>query len=611
MQTIESQLTARLAEAFAAVLGQPADTIDATIRPATDPKFGDYQCNAAMALAKRAKRNPRQLAEQAVAAAKLDDLALPPEIAGPGFINLRLKNEFLGTAVATVAADDRLGVSPAAKPETVVVDFSSPNISKEMHIGHLRSTVLGDVVSRVLECLGHRVVRQNHVGDWGTQFGMLLAYLRQDLARLPDRRVIEPFLQQMGTSFEISMRETEQTRRPHIVSVHLADLEDFYRRAKEKFDSDAEFASEARHTVTQLQSGDPECLRHWRMFHDESLRHCQAMYARLGVSLQPGDVRGESDYNADLPAVIDALDKQGLLVESEGAKCVFLDGFTNKEGNPRPFIVQKTGGGYLYATTDLAAVRYRVATFKPSRVLYVTDSRQADHFAYMFAVARKAGFAPDNVQLVHVAFGTIQGPDGKPFKTKSGENVKLADVLDEAEARARKIVDEKNPDLSADEKAAVARAVGIGAVKYFDLSNNRLSDYRFDWDQMLALTGNTAPYLQYAYARVRSIFRKGGLDEQADAGRAPALTHDKERALALHLLRFGEVLAHVLDDYRPNMLCDYLYELAIRFSGFYEACPVLKADEPTRSERLLLSNLTARVMKQGLDLLGIDVREQM
>ncbi len=586
MQSLDQQIARRLADAFAQALGRRADQIDPAVRATTDPRFGDYQSNAAMALAKQAGTNPRKLAEQVVAAARLDDLCDPPEIAGPGFINLRLRREFVGGAVAEMAGQERLGVEPAGRPESIVIDFSSPNISKEMHIGHLRSTVLGDVLSRTLEFLGYRIHRQNHVGDWGTQFGMLLAHLKGLLNADPT-----------GARADLA----------------LNDLEEFYRQAKSRFDSDPGFAGAARAEVVALQSGDAASLDTWRRFREISLLHCQQMYNRLGVTLAVGDVRGESDYNANLPKVVADLDAKGLLQESEGALCVFVEGFVNKDGNPLPFIVRKSDGAYLYATTDLAALRYRVGHFRADRILYVVDSRQAQHFVYLFAVARKAGFASQNVRLVHIGFGTIQGPDGKPFKTKSGESVKLADVLDEAEQRARKVVEQKNPDLPADQKARVARAVGIGAVKYFDLSNNRVSDYRFDWDQMLALTGNTAPYLQYAYARIRSIFRKGGLadGQSAPAAGAPALAHDAELALAKHLVRFGEIVHRVVEDYRPNILCDYLYALANHFSGFYENCPVLKADEPTRSERLLLSHLTARVLKRGLDLLGIEVLEQM
>jgi arginyl-tRNA synthetase len=599
MKTFQQRLSARLADAFASVLGVAPADINPAIRPATDAKFGDYQSNAAMALAKKAGRKPFDLAKAAVAAAKLDDLTEPPEVAGPGFINLRLKDEVLSAAMAAMSADERLAVERVEKPESVVVDFSSPNISKEMHIGHLRSTVLGDVLARVLEFAGHTVHRQNHVGDWGTQFGMLVANLRQKAAA-----------KSAGLKGELA----------------LSDLEGFYREAKQRFDSDPDFAVEARRTVTLLQSGDPEVLDYWSRFRAVSLAHLGALYSRLAVSrngdsslmVEPPILRGESAYNDDLPEVVKELKAKlgptGEFKESESAQCVFLDGFVNKEGNPRPFIVQKSDGGFLYATTDLAALRFRVKTFKPNRILYVVDSRQADHFSYMFAVARKAGFAPADLQLVYVPFGTIQGADGKPFKTKSGESVKMADVLDEAIARARKIVDKKNPELAEADRAAVAEAVGIGAIKYFDLSNNRVTDYRFDWDQMLALNGNTAPYLQYAYARVRSIFRKGEVSEAAGAvgSRTVGLAHEKERSLAVHLSRYGETVDAVLVDYRPNILCEYLYELATRFSAFYEQCPVLKAEEPARTDRLMLSALTARVMRHGLEtLLGIKVTEQM
>ena len=615
MKTFQQQLSARLADAFAAVLGEPAASIEPAVRPTSDAKFGDYQSNAAMALAKRAKRNPRQLAEQAVAAAKLDDLTSPPEVAGPGFINLRLKDDVLSAALAAMSADERLAVERVEKPESVVVDFSSPNISKEMHIGHLRSTVLGDVLARILEFAGHEVHRQNHVGDWGTQFGMLVAHLR-DILLPRDFDSQDSEIEVVDNSFRRIRFRKPPMEGWITIDVSLPDLERFYRKAKAQFDSDPEFASRARKIVLELQSGNwgINNVKLWTIFVVASLNHCLAIYDRLGVKLRREDARGESMYNKDLPNVLADLKSAGLLSESEGAQCVFLDGFVNKDGNPLPFIVRKSDGGFLYATTDLAALRYRVSHFKADRVLYVVDVRQAHHFAYLFAVARKANFAPAGVQLVHVPFGTIQGPDGKPFKTKSGESVKLADVLDEAIKRALAVVEQKNPELPEAEKKAVAEAVGIGAIKYFDLSNNRVSDYRFDWDQMLALTGNTAPYLQYAYARVRSIFRKGSVSDAAGeiGGRRIGLGHEKERSLAVHLARYGEAIDAVLVDYRPNILCDYLYELASRFSGFFECCPVLKSDEPARSDRLALSALTARVMRHGLEtLLGIKVTEQM
>lgn len=593
MQTLDQQLTARLADAFAKVLGRPAADIDPILRPVGDAnlEFGDFQSNGAMALAKQASMKPRQLAEQVVAALNADPAFLaicepagPP--AGPGFINLRLAPEFVRSTVASMAADSRLGVPKAAQPEKVVVDYSCPNIAKEMHIGHIRSTVLGDALVRVLEFRGHQVIRQNHVGDWGTQFGMLIAYLKDLLLTDPT-----------GTEADLA----------------LNDLGAFYRQSKMRFDADPGFADAAREEVVSLQSADTAGLDIWGRFREISLRHCQAMYDRLGVLLTHSDVRGESAYNAALPGVVKALADKGLLRESNGAQCVFLDQFKGEDGQPLPVIVQKTGGGYLYATTDLAAVRYRVSELEANRILYVTDARQSLHFQQIFAVARKAGFLPADVTVVHVAFGTIQGADGKPMKTREGDLVSLREVLDEAEARALGVVEQKNLDLAADAKQAVARVVGIGAIKYFDLSNNRMSDYRFDWDQMLALTGNTAPYLQYAYARVRSIFRKGGVSDAdlAALSAVPALADPHEQALAKHLLGFSRAVLGVLDDYRPNILCDYLYELARRFSGFFESCPVLKADEPTRSERLALCHLTARVLRCGLDLLGIEVLDEM
>lgn len=561
------------------------------VAPSSRPELGDYQANGVMAAAKKSKTNPRQLAEKVLAAADLADLGTA-EVAGPGFINIRIEPSVLARTLDAMAADAaRIGVTAPGCRQTVVVDYSGPNLAKEMHVGHLRSTIIGDALARTLEFLGHIVIRQNHVGDWGTQFGMLTAYL-----------------------VLISKAEASKAGSRVLFTkiARLEDLEEFYRRAKQLFDTDEKFANLSREFVVRLQSGsDPEVRDAWKEFIGLSWQHCAEVYDALNVTLTRRDTRGESAYNADLPRVIADLDAKGLLTESEGAKCVFLDQFKGKEDQPLPLIVQKSDGGYLYATTDLAGIRYRVGELHADRVLYVTDSRQAGHFAYVFAVARAASFAGE-ASLEHVPFGTMLGKDGKPFKTREGGTVKLMDLLAEARTRALTLVDQKNPDLPAEQKERIARAVGIGAVKYADLSQHRTSDYIFSWEKMLSLEGNTAPYMQYAYARVRSIRRK-----QEEAGIASVDTasiqvaEPTERALALKLVQFDEAVQSVAADCLPNALCSYLYDLAGTFMSFYECCPVLKADEPTRSARLALCDLTARVIQKGLELLGIEVIEQM
>jgi len=571
-------LEQRLGEALAAA-GMPA--APAMVRPSAKPKFGDYQANGCMAAAKHAGINPRDLAEKVAAAADLGDLAETLDVAGPGFINITLRTDWLAGQLTARLDEEKLGIDAPPDPQTVVVDYSSPNLAKEMHVGHLRSTIIGDALARSLEFLGHHVIRQNHVGDWGTQFGMLLAHLD-----------------------DVAGNEGEQAE--------LADLEEFYRQAKQQFDSDPGFADKARQVVVSLQAGDKDCQAKWRRFLAVSLDHCQAVYDRLGVTLTPDDVRGESSYNDDLPKVVEDLQAPGLLEESQGAQCVFLDAFRGKgpDGTDLPVIVRKSDGGYLYATTDLAAMRYRSGTLGADRVLYVTDSRQGTHFAQVFGVARKAGFVGKDVSLEHVPFGMMLGPDRRPFKTRTGGTVKLVDLLAEAEQRARAIVDQKNPDLPADRKATIALAVGIGAVKYADLVQNRSSDYVFSWDKMLSLEGNTAPYMQYAYARVCSIFRKGQAEMDAVTGRID-LTEPAERALGVQLAQLPEIVQAVADECLPSVLCAYLYDLAGAFMSFYEACPVLKADEPIRTNRLALCRLTARTIKTGLGLLGIETIEQM
>jgi arginyl-tRNA synthetase len=562
-----------LSERVAAALARAgAADAEPQLGPATRPEFGDYQANGVMGAAKALKRPPRPLAESVIGHLDLAGIAASVDIAGPGFINIRLAPDFLASLVAPAAPM----LAPAPTPETVVIDYSSPNLAKEMHVGHLRSTIIGDAMARVLEALGHRVIRQNHVGDWGTQFGMLLAYLEES-----------------GERSEL-----------------LSDLERFYQAAKKKFDDDPDFADRARARVVTLQSGDPESLRLWQRFIAISLGHCQAIYDRLGVTLRAGDVHAESAYNDALPGVIAALDQQGLLTVSEGARCVFLPEFVGKDAAPLPLIVQKSDGGYLYSTTDLAAVAHRCGRLGADRLMYFVDARQSLHFRQMFAVARAAGFASDDCRLEHHAFGTILGKDGRPFRSRDGGLVKLAELLDEAVERAFRLVTEKDPALPDAERRAIARTVGIGAVKYADLSKNRTTDYVFDWDTMLSFEGNTAPYLQYAVTRIRSLFRRGGIDPAALTG-APVLVDPAERALALELARLQEVVDDVAEQALPHLLCGYLMELAGYYMRFYEQCPVLAADAATRTSRLLLCARVAATLEQGLALLGIGTVERM
>ena len=548
-----------------------------------DKNHGDFATNIALMLAKPAGMKPRDLAEKLIAALPADNAVAKVEIAGPGFINFFQADDWLTGLLDQALADEHLGVARPAQAQTVVVDYSSPNLAKEMHVGHLRSSIIGDAVVRTLEFLGHKVVRQNHVGDWGTQFGMLLAYLEEQKSEESD---------------------TELSR-------ELGDLEGFYRAAKQRFDESDAFATRARSLVVKLQAGDEDCLALWREFNSVSLSHCQAVYDRLGVSLTPADVRGESAYNDDLAQVVSDLDAKGLLSEDQGAQCVFMDEFKNKEGAPLPVIVKKADGGYLYATTDLAALRYRAGTLHADRMLYFVDQRQALHFQQMFSLAKRAGFVPENTELEHMGFGTMNGPDGRPFKTRDGGTVKLIDLLDEAEQRAYNLVRDKNPELDDSALRTIAHAVGIGAVKYADLSKNRSSDYIFNFEQMLSFEGNTAPYLLYAYTRVASVFRKAGLD-MADVNGDFLLQEEAEQALAARLVQFGEVLESLAEKGLPHLLCSYLYDVAGLFSTFYEHCPILSGDnEALKQSRLKLAALTARTLKQGMELLGLSPLERM
>ena len=628
-QTVEREAAA--AFAAAGIADSPV-----VLQPTKNAEHGDFQINGVMGAAKKAKQNPRELAQKVAEALAGNAMIESAEVAGPGFINLRLRPEFLAQNIHAALNDARFGIAKTDKPQTVVIDYSSPNLAKEMHVGHLRSSIIGDSISRVLEFMGNTVIRQNHVGDWGTQFGMLVAYLVEQ--------------QKDNAAFE------------------LADLEQFYRAAKVRFDEDPAFADTAREYVVKLQGGDETVLALWKQFVDISLSHAQAVYDSLGLKLRPEDVAGESKYNDDLQPVVDDLVQKGLAVEDDGAKVVFLDEFKNKEGEPAAFIVQKQGGGFLYASTDLACLRYRIGRLKADRLLYVVDHRQALHFEQLFTTSRKAGYLPENVKAEFIGFGTMMGKDGKPFKTRSGDTVKLVDLLDEAIKKAAIVIKEKSHlaqllekiqnafhvdvqlgdlkiKLNTDEliitlndnySAAIplskqftikdannvteykdvafdnifenSKKIGIGAVKYADLSKNRTSDYVFDWDAMLSFEGNTAPYLQYAYTRVQSVFRKAG---EWDMAAPTVLTEPLEKQLAAELLKFEDVLQSVADTAYPHYLAAYLYQTATLFSRFYEACPILKTEGATRNSRLQLAKLTGDTLKQGLDLLGIDVLDVM
>jgi len=569
----------------------------AIVRPATDARFGDYQVNGVMALAKQIKTNPRKLAEEVVKNLDLRDICEPPEIAGPGFINLRLKAEFAAGELLEINKNPAgLGIEKTAEPKTIVVDFSSPNIAKQMHVGHLRSTIIGDCICRMLECLGHKVIRQNHVGDWGLQMGMIFYAMHK-------------------TEQRVAM-DGQRTRQPKR-NITLEDLERFYKAVSDKVKSDPDIAKQTRNYTLAFQREEKEFPRLWKRACRITLEACYGLYRRLGVFLTEEHMRGESAYKSDLPKVVDDLKKRAIAVESDGAICVFPPGFKTKEDEPLPFIIQKSDGAYLYATTDLAALRYRVNELKANAIVYVTDARQKLHFEMLFAVARMAGWVNDKIELTHVMFGSVLGEDGTPLKTRSGENVKLKELLDEAVERAKSVVEEKNPELSPDEKDKIAKAVGIGAVKYADYSNNRTSDYVFSFDKMLAMDGNTAPYMQYAYARIKSIERKAqskDVDIEAELAGVKTLnlTEPDELSLAKHLIRYGESIQAAAADYRPNYLTAYLYELSQKFSAFYTNCPVLAAGPDKRPTRLLLCDLTAKTIKHGLhELLGIEVVEQM
>lgn len=573
MGSLEQLLRDRLASAFEAVTGEPVD-------PAVQrSQHADFQSNAALALARRLKANPRQIATDVVAQAQLDDLCSLVEVSGPGFINLTLRDEILGSMVGTITADERLGVSLAVA-ETVVVDYSAPNAAKEMHVGHLRSTVIGDAAVRLLEWLGHDVVRANHLGDWGTPFGMLIEHL-------------------------LDLGEDEAA---HELSV--GDLNGFYTAARRKFDASEEFQERSRQRVVLLQGGDEATLRLWQLLVTESKRYFMTVYGRLDVKLTESDFVGESTYNDGLAPVVDDLGSLGLLRTSEGAECVFPAGFTNREGQPLPLIVRKTDGGYGYATTDLAAIRHRVGDLKATRLLYVVGAPQRQHLEMVFETAREAGWLTSPARATHVGFGSVLGADGKVLRSRVGGTIKLVALLDEAVERAEAVIAEKNPDLDAGTRAEVAHAVGIGAVKYADLSTDRIKDYVFDFSRMLSFDGNTAPYLQYAHARIQSIFRKGEVVPARD-GSPVIVSAPAERALMIELLGFSEVVGQVAETLEFHRLATYLYGLSTVFTAFYEKCHVLKADEPLRASRLALCDVTARVLACGLNLLGISAPSKM
>ena len=579
MHTLKRTLTDFIGAELASLTG--LDEVNPNVITASKPEFGDYQANGVMGIAKKLGRNPRELGTELLARlnAAANPLVSHYELAGPGFINIHLAGDALRDRANELLVEQSLLVLPTESPQTIVVDYSSPNLAKEMHVGHLRGTIIGDSIARILERQGNRVIRQNHVGDWGTQFGMLITFMRESSAE---------------------------------AGVALADLEGFYRAAKQRFDADSEFADRARESVVKLQGGNPEYLEAWQAFISTSLTHCQAVYDKLNVTLSMTDLKAESFYNPQLEGVVTRLENTGLLKDSDGARCVFLDEFVGKDGEPLPVIIQKTDGGYLYATTDLAAVDYRCHELKADRALYVVDARQSLHFQQVFAVAAAAGFSDEAISLEHISYGTMMGSDGKPFKTRSGDVVKLVDLLDEAVARAFDLVSSKNPDLEETERRHIAQAVGIAAVKYADLSKNRTSDYLFDWSSMLSFEGNTAPYLMYAYARIKTLLAKQAVDTDGiirfpeSVALAP-----EEKALLLKSLQLAETIDAVAQDCFPNTLSNYLYELSASFMRFYEACPIQGTDAATRANRLSLCVLASEALKQGLDLLGIETLERM
>jgi arginyl-tRNA synthetase len=563
-----------LAPVFASIAGESADPV---VRPSDR---ADAQVNGALPLAKALGRNPREVAEEIIASGALDGVCSSVEVAGPGFVNLVFSDDFLSGLAADAARHERLGLA-TSDPRTVVIDYSAPNVAKEMHVGHLRSTVIGDALARLHLFAGDTVIRENHIGDWGRPFGMLIEHL-------------------LDLGEDVAAAGLGQ-----------GDLDGFYKQANVKFSESEEFQERSRERVVALQGGDPDTAALWRRLVTMSTEYFNTVYSKLGVLLNDDDLAGESMYQPGMQATIDRLGAAGLLEESDGASVVFPPGFTNRDGEPLPLIIRARTGGFNYATSDLTCVIDRVERLGADLMLYVVGAPQQQHLDMVFAVARMAGWLPEGVDAVHVAFGNVLGEDRKMLRSRSGDSVKLVDLLDEAIERAGALVAEKNPDLDDDERAAVARAVGIGAVKYADLSTDRVRDYVFDWDRMLSFDGNTAPYLQYAHARIRSIFRRAGVDPSSVDPSAIALAEPAERELALRILATPSVIAEATSSQSPHRLCTHLFDLAQAFTGFYEHCPVLKVDEPVRGSRLALCDLTARTLSTGLDLLGIEAPERM
>ncbi|HEV3157544.1 MAG TPA: arginine--tRNA ligase [Candidatus Baltobacteraceae bacterium] len=576
-------LTQRFRSALDEAFNEDAQGVDPAIA-ASDR--ADYQANVAMGLAKRLGKNPRTIAAAIVDKLHLDDVCDDVSIAGPGFINLTLKREFLEQEVSALARDKRLGVLPAANPKKIVVEYSGVTVGKEMHVGHLRTTIIGDALARINDFLGHRVIRLNHIGDWGTPFGLVIQYLNEH-------------------------PEIEWRRNPNNPdAVDQSPMNDLYKLSRKAFDEDPAFANRARLRVVALQAGDPETTELWSSIIDESMRSFNEVYERLGVLLTDEDIAGESFYNAQLAGIAEELELSHIAVLSEGALCVFSDGVLGPDGKPTPQIVRKSDGGFGYAATDLAALRHRVETLRADEILYVVDARQSLHFRQVFDTARRAGWLPDTVEASHISYGMILGTDGKPYKSRSGKSVRLTSLLDEAVEHARETILSKGEIPEPDALDELARKVGIGAIKYADLSTSRTSDYVFDPVRMVSLKGNTAPYLQYAHARIRSIFRRAKLPVPLDA--RISLEHPAERALAREILSFPSALEVTARLHEPHRLCTYLYDLATAFTTFYDNCSVLKAEDATvRDSRLLLCDLSARVLSQGLGLLGIDAPERM
>jgi arginyl-tRNA synthetase len=586
MKNVVNDIRTRLKDAAVKAFGAELQAVVPTVDNASNPAFGDFQSNLALTLSKQLKLQPRAIAEQIVTNLVVDGVCEPPTVAGPGFINIKLKREFLESQLNNIKGDERLGVPKPAQPKKVVLDMSSPNIAKEMHVGHLRSTIIGEALARTFAFLGDDVLKVNHVGDWGTQFGMLIAELKE--------------------KFPSALQERD--------ALDLGDLVQFYKQAKKHFDEDEQFQQIARQEVVKLQANDQESVEAWKLLCEQSRRAFNEIYSMLDV--QQLVERGESFYNQYLADTVRELQEKGIAVENQGALCVFLDGYLNEEGNPLPLIVQKKDGGYNYATTDLASMRFRVENDHADELIYVVDAGQSMHFKMVTEVARKAGWVPERVRVEHVPFGLVLGEDGKKLKTRSGETVRLQDLLDEAIQHAREDLDtrlaEKGKTESEEWKQEASKAIGIGAVKYADLSLNRMTNYTFSYKKMLSLQGNTAPYMMYAYVRVQGISREGGIDlSKLDESARVTLSEPAEIELAKQLLRLDDVLTAVVEEFLPNRICEHLFELAQKFNQFYEACPVLTAPEPTRTSRLILADLTARTLKVGLSLLGIPLLERM